>query len=168
MSTNTFTVHRQGEGAPAGEAPPQNALLQARRLRFASWLCLAPGIFSVIAPFALLIPSHSFDRSWPAHARFHVTWGAGKLLALGVNQILLSVFGLRRGLAWAWVGLAANLIFGGLVLVPASRLHHGPIAPVASHDHSTRLGALTLLLGLLGLALSAGPLFGRSSRLTRS
>ncbi len=135
-----------------------------RRLRLASWLCMAPGLFSVIAPFALLLPSHSFDPDWPDHARFHVTWGAGKLLAVGLNLFLLSTFGLRRGLRWSWFALASNLTFGGLVVIPASRFHHGPLAPAHSHDRSTKLGALTLLLGLLGLAISAGPLFGRHSR----
>ena len=135
-----------------------------RLLLFASWLSFAPGIYSVIAPFALLLPSHAFDPDWPPHARFHVTWGAGKLLAIGINQLILSHFGLRRGLRWSWFALASNLTFGGLVVIPASRFHHGSLAPAHSPDRSTKLGALTLLLGFLGLAISAGPLFGRHSR----
>jgi hypothetical protein len=133
-------------------------------LSIGAWLSCAPGIYAIVAPFALLLPSHAFDPNWPPHARFHVTWGAGKLLAIGINQFILSRFGLRRGLSWSWFALAVNLIFGGLVVIPASRFHHGPLAPARRHDRSTQLGALTLLLGLLGLAISAGPLLKRHDR----
>jgi hypothetical protein len=73
----------------------------SNRVRVASWLFTIAGVYMCVAPFALLLRSHAFDKSWPAHARFHVTWAAGKLLALGIGEILLARFPLLAGERWS-------------------------------------------------------------------
>ncbi len=125
-----------------------------RRLSAGSWLCIPFALYAILAPFLLLLPSHAFDKSWPDHARFHLLWASGKLFAIGTNQYLLVRYGLRSGKPWVWYALASNLIFGGMTIVPASRIAHGPIPPFQSHDRSTKLAVFVFLSGIVGLALS--------------
>lgn len=132
------------------------------RLALASWLLALPGVYAAIAPFNSLIPDHAFDQSWSPHARFHVTWAAGKLFALGINQIILALIPLRDRQQWSWFALASNLIFGGLIVPVAVRVQIGPLRPLHTHDRATRLQFLGWLSSILGLALAFGPVFRES------
>jgi hypothetical protein len=118
------------------------------------------GVYAVITPFALLIPSHAFDMSWPPHAKFHLYWASSKLFALGISHLLIALFPLRDAQPWSWFALLANLVFGGLSIIPASRIAHGPIAPLSGHNRSTLLALLTFLSTILGLALAFPAIFG--------
>jgi len=137
--------------------------MTSKRLTLAAWLSVPAALYAIVAPFAQLLPSHAFDKSWPAHARFHLTWAAGKLLAIGISSLLLIVFPLRAGQRWGWFALASNLLFGGMSILPASRLQHGPIPPLDKHDHSTQVVALCMLSGILGLALAFRPCFSQKN-----
>jgi hypothetical protein len=88
-------------------------------------------------------------------------WAAGKLFAIGVCQLLLIIFPFRGGERWSWFAMASNLLFGGLSLVPASRIVHGPIPTLNKHDRSTQVVAACMLSGILGLVLGFGPMFIR-------
>jgi len=125
----------------------------------AQWLSVPPALCALLLPFTHLIPSHAFDKSWPDHARYHLTWAAAKLFALGINQLFLIAFPLRGKEQWCWFAMASNLIFGGLSILVASHIQHGPIPPFQHHDRSTKFVAICMLSGILGLALSFGPLF---------
>jgi hypothetical protein len=129
----------------------------ANRVMVASWLFTMAGVYMCVAPFTLLLPSHAFDRRWPAHARFHLTWAAGKLLALGIGEILLARYPLRAGEKWSWFGLASNTLFCGGSMILASRVQHGPIAPLWRHDRSTLLGTACLVGTIVGLLLTWWP-----------
>lgn len=124
-----------------------------RRVTVGSWLCIPFTIYAILAPFLILLPSHAFEESWPDHAKFHLYWASGKLFAIGINQYLLARYGLREGKPWVWYALASNLIFGGMAIVPASRIAHGPILPFHSHDNATKLAVFTFLCGIAGLVL---------------
>ena len=133
------------------------------RLNVAAWLCGLPGLYGVIAPFAMLMPNHGFDKSWPSHARFHITWASGKLFALGINQMLLAWIPLRRRQGWSWFALASNYVFGGLAVPFASRLQLGPLHPLRTHDGPTKLAVAGMIASLCGLALAFTPVFGPDS-----
>lgn len=133
-----------------------------RRLRVASWLCIPSAIYAMVAPFALLLPSHAFDKTWPPHARFHLFWASGKMFALGITQFFLARSGLPSGKRWTWYALASNLLFGGLSIIPASRIAHGPIAPFRSHDRTTKLAIVALLSTVLGLLIAIPAIFRHS------
>ena len=105
------------------ERSPRPSSDDARRLRWASWVFLAVTVYGVIAPFADLIPKHAMDGSWPAHARFHVTWAAGKLLALALLTALIAWFPFRRGERWSWFALLIIAVLGIGGLVAASAWH---------------------------------------------
>lgn len=134
-----------------------------RRLLVASWLCIPMAVYGMVAPFALLLPSHVFDKTWPPHARFHVVWASGKLFSLGTGQLLMALFGLPTGKPWAWYAMLSNLLFGALSVIPASRMFHGPIAPFGSHDRSTKLALVAVLSTVLGLALAMPSVFRQRS-----
>jgi len=128
-------------------------------MTLAVWLSFPLAICGLVVPWAMILPSHAFDKSWPAHARFHATWGAAKLFALGVTQLMIIIFPFSRGERWSWFALATIVLFGGVSIYPASRLQHGPVVPFSHHDRSTRLIVLCLLAGMLGLGLSVYPMF---------
>jgi len=107
----------------------------------------------------MLIPEHAFDKSWTSHQRYHITWAAGKLLALGINQVLLARIPLRRGETWSWFGLTANFLFGGLSILVASRLQVGPLRPFRTHDRPTQIAFLAMISTALGHAIAYEPLF---------
>ena len=133
-----------------------------KRLTVASWLCLPSAVYALVAPFALLLPSHAFDKTWPPHARFHLFWASGKLFALGTTQFFLARFGLPSGERWTWYALVSGLLFGGLSIIPASRIAHGPIAPMHSHDRSTNLAAFAMISAVVGLTLAFPAIFRRA------
>ena len=147
--------------APARELQEENARSTATSLQLslATWLCALPGAYAIIAPFTMLIPEHAFDTSWTPHQRYHITWAAGKLLALGINQVLLAFIPLRRRQRWSWFALTANFIFGGLSILVASRLQVGPLRPFHTHDRPTRLAVVAMVSTAVGLALAYLPLF---------
>jgi hypothetical protein len=134
----------------------------SRALTLAAWLCGLPGAYGVIAPFVTIIPNHVLDKSWSAHARFHATWASGKLLALGICQILLAAYPLRARERWSWFALASNFVFGGLSILFASRVQVGPLRPLRTHDWPTRFAVLGMLSTLVGLVLASGPVFKSS------
>lgn len=138
-----------------------------RRLVVASWLCIPMAVYAMVAPFALLLPSHAFDKTWPPHAKFHLYWASGKLFAVGTGQLFLALFGLPSGKRWTWFALLSNILFGGLSIVPASRVAHGPIAPFRSHDRSTKLAGIAFLLAAVGLVLAFPAVFRSSAPRTR-
>jgi hypothetical protein len=121
------------------------------------WLMIPLALCGLLVPFLLIIPNHAFDRSWPMHARFHVIWGASKLLALGITQSLLIVFPYSRGEPWSWFALASNTLLGGMSIGVASRIAQGPVPPWSEHDRSTHLMIICLLLSALGLILGVDP-----------
>lgn len=106
-----------------------------------------------------LLPEHAADKTWPAHARFHVSWAAGKLFALGINQILLALIPFRAGQKWSWFALASNFVFGGLSIIPSSRIHMGPLGPFRLHDTSTKLIILSWIASIIGLAIGYREMF---------
>jgi len=77
------------------------------------------------AQFTILLPSHAFDKSWPVHARFYLTWAAGKLLGLGIGELLLVHFPLRAG------DLAPRLQGKRIIGLGRDKLTDGPRAPAA-------------------------------------
>ena len=134
--------------------------MNQNRLRIAALMSMPAALLALVAPLTELLPSHAFDKSWPVHARYHLTWAAGKLFALGVNQLLLIIFPFRAGQRWSWFALASNLLFGGLIIIPASRIQHGSIPPFEKHDRITKFSVLCVLLAILGLVISYGPIVG--------
>lgn len=128
-----------------------------RRLRVASWVFLAASIYGVVAPFADLIRKHALDATWPAHARFHVTWAAAKLLALALLTVLIAWFPFRRGEPWSWFALLIITVLGIGGLVAASLWHmSGP--PVQLYA----IAAGSLLAMLVALAATWRVIFGES------
>jgi hypothetical protein len=99
--------------------------LASRRLDLATWLFTAAGLYMIVAPFTILLPSHAFDKSWPVHARFHLTWAAGKLLGLGIGELLLAHFPLRAG------DLSPRLQRKRIIGLGRDKLTDGPRAPAA-------------------------------------
>ena len=164
MLINTLDAGRHDESAGTSKkhdcrcGPDQEQRIPAQ-LHLASWLCALPGAYAIIAPFTLLIPEHAFDKSWTPHQRYHITWAAGKLLALGINQVLLAIIPLRRRQRWCWFALTANFLLGGLSILVASRLQVGPIPPLRTHDRATRLAFASMISTAIGLALAFAPLF---------
>ena len=127
-------------------------------LTLAACLLTPVGVCALVTPVTHLLPSHARDRTWPAHARFHLTWAAGKLFALGCSILALAWVPLRRGERWAWWATFANLAFGGAAVIPASRFQHGPIASWKDHDRSTRFMGIALASALSGLILAGATL----------
>lgn len=137
------------------------SVTRSRRLKAASWVFIAASVYGIVSPFADLIPKHAFDEAWPAHARFHVTWAAAKLLALSLLTALIAWFPFRRGERWSWfaLGVIALLGIGGLVV--ASLWHmSGPPA----HLYAVAAGSLLATGG--ALAATWRPMFrpGRAER----
>jgi hypothetical protein len=127
-------------------------------LTLAACLLTPVGVCALVTPVTHLLPSHARDASWPAHARFHLTWAAGKLFALGCSILALAWVPLRRGERWAWWAAFANVAFGGAAVIPASRFQHGPIASWENHDRSTKFIGIALASGLSGLILAGATL----------
>lgn len=125
-----------------------------RRLVVASWIFLAASVYGVIAPFADLIPKHALDAGWPAHARFHVTWAAGKLLALALLTALIAWYPFRRGEPWSWFALAIVTVFGLGSLVAGSLWHMSGPPP-----HLYAIAALSVAAMLAALGYSWRPVF---------
>lgn len=128
-------------------------------MTWAVWLSVPLALCGLLVPVLLIIPNHAFDMTWPMHARFHVIWGAGKLFALGMSQMLIIVFAFSRGERWSWFALASNMLFGGMSIGVASRVAQGPVPPWREQDRSTRLMIVCLLTAALGLALGVPPIF---------
>jgi hypothetical protein len=117
------------------------------------------GLISIWSAFFQLLPDHASDKSWPHHARFHVSWAAGKLCALGINQIILALIPFRTGHKWSWFALASNFVFGGLAIVPSSLIHMGPLGPFRLHDNSTKMVLFSWMATIVGLAIGGRELF---------
>ena len=129
------------------------------RLAVGTWLCIPMSLYAMVAPFAFLLPSHAFEKTWPDHARFHLMWAAGKLFALGTGQLLLALFGLRSGQRWVWCAMLSNIVFGGLSMLVASRIAHGPVVSFKAHDRSTKFAVITFVAAFIGLALAFPTVF---------
>ena len=136
-----------------GPRPRRSIDMRQRRsdvlLTLAACLLTPVGVCALVTPVTHLLPSHSRDRTWPAHARFHLTWAAGKLFALGCSILALAWVPLRRGERWAWWATFANLAFGGAAVIPASRFStrphrivEGPRPKHSVHGDCPRLCAL--------------------------
>ena len=145
----------------------QEVVMTDRRLVVASWLCIPMAVYAMVAPFAILLPSHAFDKTWPPHAKFHLFWASGKLLALGTGQLFLALFGLPSGKRWTWYAMVSNILFGGLSMIPASYIAHGPIPPFQLHDRSTKLVVITFLSAAIGLMFAMPSVFRSSTHRDR-
>lgn len=149
-----MSAHAVDATAEAGAAR-----IPSRRLRIASWVFLAASIYGIVSPFADLIPKHALDASWPAHARFHVTWAAAKLLALALLTALIAWYPFRRGERWSWFALLIITVLGIGGLVAASLWHmSGPPA----HLYLIAAASLAAMLGALWM--TRREVFGAGTR----
>src|SRR5438270_594677 len=96
-----------------------------------------------------IIVGHSFDSSWPGHARYHVALSGLHLITFAAVIAVVAIDGLRRRRRSAWITLAIASILG-TASWPVARAMVGD--PPAWWVQS--VFAVALLGSLLALALS--------------
>jgi MFS family permease len=131
-------------------------VLQDRRVRVTSWTFAAVAAFLVLQAVGEAIPRHAFDLSWPKHARFHLTVGAGNQVGFALVALLVARLPFRRGERWSWYALLLFAVFEVLVLVPAAVWHASGPQPWAW----VLIGGF--LVTLFGGLAATWPLFFRS------
>ena len=101
------------------------------------------------------ITEHAQNASWPTHARYHVWWFAGLLLAVLSVSAFTAWWPFRRGDRWAWFVLLLNTVFGFGLAAPAGLMFGGGPPPA--------LPFVVTGLMLVGLAVTWPAIFRRSA-----
>jgi hypothetical protein len=122
-------------------------------------LNLAAGIFVYLALQGFVYGAdiawrHGFDRSWPAHARYHVVVSGIHIITLALMTAVAAIGGLRRRRRAAWLTLAIVSTVGWAAW-PVARMLAGE--PPAGWVQIVTFGSA--LAALFALAISYGPVF---------
>jgi hypothetical protein len=131
-------------------------------------LNLAAGIFVYLALQGFVYGAdiavrHGFDRSWPAHARYHVVVSGIHIIALSLMTAVAAIGGLRRRRRAAWLTLAVVSTVGWAAW-PAARAIAGE--PPAGWVQLVTFGSV--IAALVALGISYGPVFdGRRAERSR-
>jgi hypothetical protein len=101
-----------------------------------------------------IILRHGLDRSWPAHARYHVVVSGIHIVSLAAITLVHAVGGLRKRRRTSWLTLAVVSTVAWAAW-PIARLVAGEPPPAWVQ----LVTAGSLLLALFGLWLAYGPCF---------
>mgnify|MGYP000550627168 CR=1 FL=1 len=120
------------------------------RLNIATALIMVQCCVLIAWPLPEMLSGHSFLEDWPSHAKFHVIWGSGTLLALSLIVMIVSWFGLRKGEKSAWFVTLIFTVGAQWTVIPARSLYHGP---------DWGMVIVGSMVPLVALILSAKPVF---------
>lgn len=122
-------------------------------------LNLAAGIFVYLALQGFvygvdIVQRHGYDRSWPAHARYHVVVSGIHIVAMSLVTAVAAIGGLRRRRRAAWITLAilSTVAWGAW---PIARAIAGQ--PPPPWVQAVTMGSFAA--ALLALAISFKPIF---------
>lgn len=127
-----------------------------RKLTAAAWIFVAVGVIQGTQALVEAIPSHAFDATWPAHARFHLAIGAMNQIGFAIAAIVIALIPFRRSERWSWWALLAFALLSTVALIPAA-LWQGS-GPAAG---AWVLIAACIVAMMVALVLTAGVGLGR-------
>lgn len=122
-------------------------------------LNLAAGIFVYLALQGFVYGAdiavrHGFDRTWPAHARYHVVVSGIHIIAMSIMTAIAAIGGLRKRRRAAWLTLMVVSTVGWAAW-PIARLLAGE--PPPGWVQLVTFGSA--VAAFIALAISYGPVF---------
>ena len=116
------------------------------KLNVAAWIFVVMAFVLGVQGIVDGLPMHGFDKSWPDHARFHVTWATASKVGFCITVGLIALIPFRRAERWSWWALLVFTIFGNLSLIPSAILQGR--GPRAGFEAPIAIGFLALIVAL--------------------
>lgn len=117
------------------------------KLNVAAWIFVLMAFVVGVQGIADGLPMHGFDKTWPDHARFHVTWATANKVGFCLTAAIVALIPLRRRERWSWWVLLIFTVLGNYALIP-SAIWQGS-GPRAGFEIPIAVGFLALLIALV-------------------